>query len=83
MRNPMKTVTWPKKAARLQFSDMIREVMEGARVVITERGKPVVDVTPHMEPDLPLRPRCRPRRVTLRPGETTLADELAALRGDR
>lgn len=83
MANHSKEIRYPLKAARQQFSELMSEVRGGARIIITDRGKPVADVIPHNPYGAAPPPRIRPQRVVLRSGTASLADELDAIRGDR
>lgn len=83
MLAPTKIITYTKKAARQQFSEMIREVQGGVRIVITYRGTPLVDVVPHERGDAMPTNRKRPPLIALKAGSPSLADELETARGGR
>jgi prevent-host-death family protein len=67
---------------RNDTAGLLRRVAEGERIVITRRGKPVADLTPHREQPRWLRPDEVMEIVTRFSADPGLRDDLERLAGD-
>lgn len=73
----------PMREAKEHLPNLVRQVVQGARLTITVHGRPQADLVPHVElPVEPRLPRPKPARVKLAPG-IVLGAVLDETRGDR
>lgn len=85
LRRPSETPTeMPLSETKARLSEVLRLVENGARVTITNHGRPVADLVPHDPMARPAAPPARalPKRIPLKPGPGSEV-LVAELRGKR